>query len=200
MKDRLGKNSLTVKRLGLEESLPNHKEEKVRHLTEVQSNQSSQRLWLCNGRWEVGLICLSHRVFLGYLLVLIREFVFSTDDCIIISDSKSPRSLEKESRLHILTNQAGNDVRDNRSFAICYEVCPEAPKPCWRTCSSGPFPLPSLILPRWGRHALAATKILGRKPVFSGFAFCPRDLFLRRVSNSSLQYQTGWSLVLVVGN
>lgn len=32
------------------------------------------------------LVCLSHRSFLGYLLVLIREFVFSTHDCIIISD------------------------------------------------------------------------------------------------------------------
>lgn len=90
--------------------------------------------------------------------------------------SKSPQSLEKESRFHILTNQARNDFRDNRSFAICYEFCPELLKLVEGHAQVGHF-LFYLWYCQWGgRGALAATKILRRTPIFSGFAFCPCDL------------------------
>lgn len=115
-------------------------------------------------------------------------------------DSKSPQSLEKERRLHILTNQARNDFRDNGSFAICYEVCPELLKLVEGHAQVGHFLFPPDIA-KEGEEVLWQLLRYYEGRQYSLCLLSARVIcLLRKVSNSSLLCQTGWSLVLVFGN
>lgn len=196
MKDRLGKILWQSRDwLGLLESLPNHKEEKVRHFTEVQSSQSSQRLWLHNGRfvfhaevsWGTSVnkgIC----IFSWWLHYHLRW------------DSKSPGAWRKKVgyifspiKLEMISEIRGHLPFAMRSALKLLKVLKDMLK--W-TISSSLFNIADEggeVLWQLLRYYEGSQYSLG---LLSARVTC----LLRRVSTSSLLCQTSWSLVLVIGN